>query len=167
MGVAVAVEGQKRAGGAIALDMSDQPHLARATAYFVGLDMRGLRQRRQIAAEFDDVAIAVVPLLEQREILDDVVDRGHNVWASLSAGYIGAIRAFGQKRLPRRKSRDETRRVDNPRPRGGAAAAGPAHARPAGRRFDSRCHCRQSPAASWPPAWLPSWLPARSWPVWR
>ena len=77
MGVAVAVEGERRAGGAVRLDMREQPDLAGAASHLVGLGVRAFGQRRQRAAELDDIAIAVVPLIEQREILNDVVDGGH------------------------------------------------------------------------------------------
>jgi hypothetical protein len=36
-----------------------------------------LGQRRQGAPEFDDIAVAVIPLVEQLEILNDLVDCGH------------------------------------------------------------------------------------------
>ncbi len=77
MGVAVALEGQHRTGGAVAFYMGEQPDLAGAAAHFVGLAVGAFRQRLQRAAKLDDIAIAVVPLIEQREILNDVVDRRH------------------------------------------------------------------------------------------
>src|SRR4029079_11015864 len=46
-----------------------------AALHLVGVAAGRLRQRRQRAAEFDQVAVAVVPLLQQIEILNDLVDR--------------------------------------------------------------------------------------------
>ena len=77
MGVAVAVEAQRRAGGAIRFHMGEQPDLAGATAHLVGFGVSAFRQRRQRAAELDDVTIAVVPLIEQGEILNDFVNGRH------------------------------------------------------------------------------------------
>ena len=37
------------------------------------------RTRAQSAAELDDIAIAIVPLLQQREVVDDLVDGRHGV----------------------------------------------------------------------------------------
>ena len=77
MRVAVALEIQHRAGRAVRPDIGDEPHLAGAALHFIGVVMRRVGERRQFAPQLDHVAIAVVPLVEQREILDDVVNRGH------------------------------------------------------------------------------------------
>src|SRR5256885_9453027 len=77
--VAVADERQCRTGGTIGLDSGGKPYLAGAALHLVRLAAQFLRQRLEGAAELDNVAIAVVPLVEQGEILDDVVDRGHGL----------------------------------------------------------------------------------------
>ena len=87
-----------------------------------------LRQRRERAAELDHIAIAVVPLVEDGEVLDDVVDRGRS-WGSRRARrrYRRAARA---RYSP---MRDGFRLIAAASPRPGAAAAGrarPARCRP-------------------------------------
>jgi hypothetical protein len=49
--------------------------------YLIGVDVRRVRQGRHHSAELDEVAIAIVPLVEQGEILVDLVDR-HDVSAA-------------------------------------------------------------------------------------
>src|SRR6516165_104526 len=78
MGIAVAVEGEYRTTGAVRLHVREQPDLAGAAAHLVGLVVSTFRKRRQSPSKFDDIAVAVVPLLEQREILNDFINRGHN-----------------------------------------------------------------------------------------
>ena len=79
VGVAVALEGQRRAVGAVRLHVGHQPDLAGAAAHLVGLGVRRLGERRQVASELDHIAVAIVPLVEQLEILNDVVDIGHGL----------------------------------------------------------------------------------------
>src|SRR5690606_23480857 len=65
-----------RSGRAARLfDRGLEPDLARAAAHLVGLVARRIRQRRERAPELDHVAIAIVPLIENREILKDLVNR--------------------------------------------------------------------------------------------
>src|SRR5258706_450980 len=64
---------------AIAVDLLGEPDLAGAAVDLVGGGVLGLRHRIQRAAEFDDVAVAVVPLVQQRKIVPDFVDRRHRV----------------------------------------------------------------------------------------
>src|ERR1051325_2007618 len=75
VGVAVACEGEHRSARAVRLDAGREPHLAGAALHLIGLGARGLGQRRKLAAEFDYVTVAVVPIVEDGEIVDDVVDR--------------------------------------------------------------------------------------------
>ena len=98
MGVAVAGEGQHRARRAVRLDRGRKPHLAGAALHLVGVAARGLRQRRQRAAKLDQIAIAVVPLVQQGEILDDLVDRRSVPCPS----YIGRAARAGRRKTPRR-----------------------------------------------------------------
>jgi hypothetical protein len=51
--------------------------------------MLGLGHRSQGAAEFDDIPIAVVPIVQQLKIIPDFVDR-HHVPRSIPQPYIGS-----------------------------------------------------------------------------
>src|SRR5258708_24956761 len=51
--------------------------------------MLGLRQRIERAAEFDDVPVAIVPIVQQRKIVSDFVDR-HRVPLDFPTPYIGS-----------------------------------------------------------------------------
>lgn len=75
MRVAVALEIQHGLFAA-AVDVARQPDLAGAALNLVPGGMLGVGHRGQRAAKFDHIAIAVVPLIEQFEIVPDVVD-GH------------------------------------------------------------------------------------------
>src|SRR3954471_8575703 len=77
MGVAVAEIAQHRLAAAVARKLARQPDLAGATLHLVGGGMLGLRHRIQRAAEFDDIPVAVVPILQQRKIIPDLVDIAH------------------------------------------------------------------------------------------
>src|SRR5262245_10981844 len=76
MGVAVAAIVNARLAVA-AVNAFGQPHLADAALHLVLRRMLFLRQRLQRAAELDDIAVAVVPLVQQLEIVPDFVD-GHD-----------------------------------------------------------------------------------------
>ena len=75
VGVAVAAEVQHGLGPG-RLDAPLEPDLARAAAHLVGIVVRLRRQRRQHPAELDDVAIALVPVVQELEVRDDLVDGG-------------------------------------------------------------------------------------------
>ena len=51
------------------------PHLADAAAHLVGVGARALGEFRQFAAEFDHIAIAVFPIVEEGEIVANGVER--------------------------------------------------------------------------------------------
>ena len=51
--------------------------------------MLGFRHRIERAAELDDVPIAVIPVVQQRKIIPDFVDR-HRVPRSIPRPYIGS-----------------------------------------------------------------------------
>jgi len=51
-----------------------QPHLADATANLVRIVMGGLAQGLERAAEFEDIAIAVFPIVEEGKVAADCVD---------------------------------------------------------------------------------------------
>ena len=130
-------------------NMAHQPDLAGAAAHLVGLIVGGLRQRRQRAPELDDIAVAVVPLVEQFEILDDLVDCGHGANSSdmrfrrASHRYIGSCllvaKKVKQRPIMRGVRAENAEKMAGFKPTGlrcarpGAAAAEPAHARPAAR----------------------------------
>src|SRR4029077_14406002 len=74
MGVAVALEAEARRGAG-AIDLGREPDLTGAAANFVRLRSRRFRQRRQGAAELDHVAIAVLPVIQELEVREDVLER--------------------------------------------------------------------------------------------
>ena len=76
MRIAVAAKVQNRLAGRVPTGVAFEPNLADAAANLVGVVVRGLAQRLERAAELDDVAIAVLPFLEEGEIGADGFDRG-------------------------------------------------------------------------------------------
>jgi hypothetical protein len=76
MRIAVAAKMQNRRAGRVAAALAFEPNLADAAANLVGVVMRGRAQRLEGAAEFDDIAIAVLPVVEEGEIGADGFDRG-------------------------------------------------------------------------------------------
>jgi len=72
-----------------AVDLLGEPDLAGAALHLVGGGMLGVRHRIKRAAELDDIPVAVVPVVQQRKIIPDFVDR-HRVPRSMSALYIGS-----------------------------------------------------------------------------
>src|SRR5262247_322789 len=94
MGIAVAAEREDRAAPAVRTHGRGEPDLAGAALHLVPLGAVALGQRREAATELDDVTIAVVPFVEQRKIVDNLVEgrrvgrgRGHGFGHSQ---YIGA-----------------------------------------------------------------------------
>src|SRR5437868_6272051 len=92
MRVAVAKIAQHRLALAVTPKLARQPDLARATLHLVRLRMLGVRHWLQRAAELDDVPVAVVPILQQRKIIPDLVDRRHRTRMSCCGTYIGRRR---------------------------------------------------------------------------
>src|SRR5436305_8504297 len=92
MRVAVAEIAQHRFARALAGKFSRQPDLTGATLHLVGGGVLGLRHRIQRAAEFDDIPVAVVPVVEQREIIPDFVYCRHLGGMSPCETYIGPRR---------------------------------------------------------------------------
>src|SRR5436190_8367305 len=111
MGIAVADEGQHRLAGAIACHAPREPDLAGTTLHLVGKRMLGLGERCQLAAELDHIAIAIVPLVEQGEIILDLVDRRH---PAVSPRPVPS-RGIYEKGTRRKRAGDETL-PDNRRP---------------------------------------------------
>ena len=60
-----------RPAGAVRAHLGLEPDLAGAALHLVASLRAALRNRRKRAAELDDVAVAVVPLVEQREIVEN------------------------------------------------------------------------------------------------
>src|SRR5262245_51795275 len=81
MSIAIAGKRQHRAAGAIRAHSSVEPDLARATLNLVGFAVRRLRYRRQLPPQFNEVAIAIVPVVQDRKIADDLVNVSHCVQA--------------------------------------------------------------------------------------
>src|SRR6202022_2153089 len=75
MRVAVAQIVQQRFVGSAAVDLLCEPNLAGAALHLVYSGMPGFRHGIQRAAEFDDIPIAVVPIVQERKIIPDFVDR--------------------------------------------------------------------------------------------
>ena len=75
MGVAVAAKREDRSAGAVRPHGGGKPDLAGAALHLVCVGMRLGRKRGERAAELDDVPIAVVPFVEQGEVVADLVDR--------------------------------------------------------------------------------------------
>jgi hypothetical protein len=75
MGIAVAGEGEHGSARTIRMHAGCEPNLAGAALDLVRFGTLPLRERAQAAAEFDDIAVTVVPLLEQRKVVEDLVER--------------------------------------------------------------------------------------------
>ena len=76
MGVGIAAE--REAPRPITL--GDEPDLAGAAAHLIGLGVLGLGQRRQPAAEIDQMPIALLPIAQQVEFVGEFVDGGLDAW---------------------------------------------------------------------------------------
>jgi hypothetical protein len=76
MGIAVAAKVQNGLAARVASAFAFEPNLADATADLVGVVARVPAQRLERAAELDDVAIAILPVVEERKIGADGFDRG-------------------------------------------------------------------------------------------
>src|SRR6478672_1578534 len=86
MGVAVALEDEARRGPVgRAIDLGREPDLTGAAANSVRLRSRRFRQWRQGAAELDHVAIAVLPVVQELEVREDVLER-HGSCSSSAKG---------------------------------------------------------------------------------
>src|ERR1700731_3470440 len=86
MGVAVALKDEARRGPVgRPIAPGREPDLTGAAANSVRLRSRRFRQRRQGAAELDHVAIAVLPVIQQLEVREDVFER-HGSCISCATG---------------------------------------------------------------------------------
>src|SRR5271165_5949679 len=75
MGVAVTPKREDRSAGAVGPHGGGEPDLAGATLDPVRVDMRLRRKQSERTAELDDITIAVVPFVEQGEVVADLIDR--------------------------------------------------------------------------------------------
>ena len=103
---------------------------ARASLHAVGFRVGVRRQRLELAAEFDDIAVAILPVVEEGEILFDVVDVRHRatlqeVWRRVNAP--GRRLTDAGRQLPRAGAGAVLRSLRGARPSG--ARAGMAAAR--------------------------------------
>ena len=92
MGVAVAVESQHRPAGAVRLHMRERARPGWRSPAPCWRRCGRLGKGGSVRPSSITIAVAVVPLVQQREILDDLVDRRHAI------GYIGRSAATGQTR---------------------------------------------------------------------
>src|SRR6266849_6723959 len=69
--------------------VAHQPDLAGATLHLVRLVSRRIRQRRELAAELDKIAIPVIPAVEHFKVAQNLVDRHVGPISSPSSKYIG------------------------------------------------------------------------------
>ena len=138
MGIAVAAEMQDGLAGGVDARLALDPDLADAAAHLVGVVVRLVAQRLQRAAELDDIAIAILPIVEEGEIVAYRVDRaqrglagfiveavyseeaapGASLFTLASAAAVPA-RVAGPARVERGRSRSACRSRT-----GGAAPAG-------------------------------------------
>src|SRR6266568_988591 len=89
MGIAVAGKGQHWAARAVWAHSGVEPDLARAALNLVGIAMRRLRQRRQFAPQLNQIAIAIVPIVQDRKIVEDLVNVSHCVQARTLVTRVG------------------------------------------------------------------------------
>src|SRR6478672_13561870 len=90
MGVAVALEAEHGSAIGSALCLGCEPHLAGAAANLVSVRAVGLGQAGQAPAELDDVAIAVLPVVEEREVGADRIER-HPIAVGASAPVVDRL----------------------------------------------------------------------------
>src|SRR5664279_4130502 len=74
MGVAVTFQIENWTARIILRDARLEPHLAHAAPDFGPVIMGGVSQRFEIAAKFDQIAIAVLPIVEVIEVFDNFVE---------------------------------------------------------------------------------------------
>ncbi|MNL41903.1 hypothetical protein D3C87_1643320 [compost metagenome] len=75
----------------IARRLGGEPDLAGAALHLVFAGAFGFRHLGQGLAEFDHIAVAILPFVEEGEVVDDLVKRGHGP-VRLSAPSGGALR---------------------------------------------------------------------------
>ena len=66
-----------------------EPDLAGAAAHLVGVRAQRLGQRRQLAPQLDQIAIAVLPVVEQRKVR---ADSHRSTWSTAASGFSVLVR---------------------------------------------------------------------------
>ena len=89
MGITIAGKSQHWAARAVRANRGVEPDLARAALNLVGIAMRRRRQRRQFAPQLNQIAIAIVPVVQDRKIADDLVNVSHCVQARTLVTRVG------------------------------------------------------------------------------
>jgi hypothetical protein len=75
MRVAVTGKIENRLAPVVRADVRRKPYLTCASLNLVALGTLALRQGRKHTAKLNEIAVAVVPVLQERKIVDDIVDR--------------------------------------------------------------------------------------------
>ena len=107
MGVAVPDKGEHRTVLSVRALAGRKPDLAGAALHLVSLVALVVVERNKPAAQLDHVAVAIVPGLEQRKVIDDLVhrhERGRCGGGFRHTDYIVTIEASGH--APIEKSPD-------------------------------------------------------------
>lgn len=76
MGIAVATKMQDRASLRVAAVFALEPDLTDAAAHLVDVVVRLFGKRLERTAQFDDITIAILPFVQEGEIVTDGVNRG-------------------------------------------------------------------------------------------
>src|SRR5262245_3502543 len=98
--VAVALERESWARSSVWLYICEKPNLAGATLNLVRIDVSFARQRRQSAAELDNVTVSIVPFIEQPEIFNNLFNRRHDASYISSWTAKAKVPATGRERKP-------------------------------------------------------------------
>src|SRR5271166_4183963 len=77
MRVAIAPVMEDRSARRVPAFLPLQPDLADAAPHLVGVVMRLFAQRLEVVTEFEHITIAILPLVEQGEIVADRLERRH------------------------------------------------------------------------------------------
>src|SRR5262249_48828610 len=96
----IAVADKAQAWSAVAgIDTGSKPHLAHAALHLVGVVPVALRQWLKLAPQLDHVAVAILPIFEESEIGDDLVEANMQILCPRgSCGFHGCnIGAFGER----------------------------------------------------------------------
>src|SRR5262245_32355200 len=113
VGIAVTLKAEDGGFAGSGAAFAGKPNLAGAAAHPIGLGAQGLGQWRQGSAKLDDITVAVLPVIEERKVGPDAVDR-HELsvaWNLAAAAFGAAPPAYGlrgpgckpgQRRLRRR-----------------------------------------------------------------
>src|SRR5262249_21087990 len=99
MCVAVAFQIEDGAPFVLTGNLGLEPHLARAAAHLVLVAIGSRVQRIETAAKLDEVAVAVLPLVQIIKILDDLIERRGGPCARPKASRRRLSKTFGETLL--------------------------------------------------------------------